>query len=336
MNKFNVLENKIKNSKCQITKNFLYYLIAPVVILIAGIILLCTVGFNGGVEFTGGSTFTLYVNNGGECGAAAKYDIDEDYNVICQKIGNILAEENFTIEYVQKTQLTAEGVFAGGDAVKVVFKNRSNNIEQIKIDNEGLSNRILAEFGYSTHPEALDGIDYVGPTMSIGWTLALVGAVMFAIALASIYMALRTRSAAWIMLILHGACDLLLTASLLLICRVPVGTAVAAIIAGTGFVSMFNFFCFYKKAQLNIKNGLYEKYTKTRMADSTTKELAFKKVIMYIILVVAALLLVIVPVRAIRFSALASFVMLIATFYNANFILPAIWTASYREKKSKK
>ena len=333
MNKIFAFENKIKNSNCQITKNFLYYLIAPVVILIAGIILLCTVGFNSSVDFAGGSTFTLYINNGGECSTAQQYDIDEDYNAICGKIGAILAEENFVIEYTQKTELTAEGSFAAGDAVKVVFKNRSTDAEQIKLDNEGLKYRILAEFGYSTFNEAIDGVDVIEPTMSIGWTLALVGSVIFAIAAAAVYMTLRTKNIAWFMAILLGVVDITLTGALLLICRVPVGVSTAGIIAATAVASLFNFFCFYKKAQSGIKAGIYDKYTFARMADSTVKQLAFKKAVMYILLAVAAIFITIIPARAIRFSAVAVLLMLISTFYTSNFILPAIWSATYREKK---
>lgn len=336
MNKLHCLENKIKNSKCQITKNFLYYLIAPVVILIAGIILLCTVGFNCGVDFAGGSTFTLYVNNGGECGSAAKYDVDEDYDIICDKIENILSEENFKIEYIQKTQIDAEGSFVGGDAVKVVFLNRSSDIEQIEKENEALRNRILAEFGYATHGEAMLGVDVVEPTLSIGYAIAVVGAVIFAITVASIYMMLRTRSTAWAMTILVGAVDILLTGSLLLICRIPLDATFAAVIGATGFVSLFNVFCFFKKANNNIENGLYEKFTKSRMADATVKDLMFKKSAIYVLLAVAAVLLTIIPVNAVRFSAVGIFVMLIASYYNANFILPAIWSATYKEKKKSK
>ena len=57
MNKMKALNQKIVSSKFNITKNFLYFLIVPAVLLIVGIILLSTVGFNLGTDFTGKSTF---------------------------------------------------------------------------------------------------------------------------------------------------------------------------------------------------------------------------------------------------------------------------------------
>ena len=76
------LNQKIINSKFNITKNFLYFLIVPAVIILVGIILLCTVGFNLGTDFTGSSTFKVYVNNENTLGEEiASYNLDnkDDY-----------------------------------------------------------------------------------------------------------------------------------------------------------------------------------------------------------------------------------------------------------------
>ncbi|MBO5394367.1 MAG: hypothetical protein J6A28_00485 [Clostridia bacterium] len=331
MNKKLSLENKIKNSNFQITKNFLYYAIAPVVVLLVGIILLCTVGFNASTEFTGGSTFSVYVNNGGEYSQSTTYDIDKDYNLLCGKIADVLNEENCVVESFHKTQIDIEGVVAGGDAIKVVFKNSSENVEG---QNQAIKDRVLsAIYGDSSNEDAMTDVSSFKGTISLGWTIALVGAVIFAIALASIYLAFRGRSPMWLIAVVQGVIDIMVTAGLILICRIPVGTGVAAVIASCGFVSLVNCFCFLSRAKHNIANGLYDKITKSRMADTTTKELAFKKGIIAAVCAIIVILLTIVPVSGIRYAALSALVMLITTFYTTHFITPALWTATYKTTK---
>ncbi|MBQ8908884.1 MAG: hypothetical protein IJY90_01140 [Clostridia bacterium] len=331
------LDNKIKNSKCQIAKNIWYYAIAPVVILVVGIILLCTVGFNGGIQMNGGSTFTLYVNNGGEISApAVQYDIDKDYDEICNKITSILADGNLKVARFQKTEIDIEGVIAGGDAVKVVFLNTSSDNKQIALENEAITSRILAGFGYNSHPEAITSIDRFEGTLSLTWAIALGASIIFAVTLAFVYMAFRTRTASWILGLLHVAFDIALVASLLLICRVPVSTAISAAAIVTALLSMINVFAFYSKAKLNIDNGIFENLKTTKMADIVTKEMALKKCIVYIMLFVIALFLVVWPVGALREIALGVMFALIATFYTSNCVLPAIWAGSYIPAKKKK
>ena len=68
MNKKNKLSisKKIEKSKLDIVKNALYFVLLPVVILIVGVILLTTVGFSKGIDFAGGQTFKVYVNDEGK------------------------------------------------------------------------------------------------------------------------------------------------------------------------------------------------------------------------------------------------------------------------------
>ena len=96
MNKFLMFDNKIKNSNLKISKNFLYYMIAPIVILLVGLILICTVGFNGGADLRGASTFTIYANAEGAYGQpSAQYDINKDgeFDALCYHIVTVVKQE---------------------------------------------------------------------------------------------------------------------------------------------------------------------------------------------------------------------------------------------------
>ena len=68
MNKFKSLkkfslDNKIENSKFDFCKNLKWFLIAPLLIILIGIVLLCTLGFNLGLDFTGGTNITIYIHS---------------------------------------------------------------------------------------------------------------------------------------------------------------------------------------------------------------------------------------------------------------------------------
>ena len=64
-NKFS-LDKTIEKSKFNYCKNLKWFLIAPIAIILVGIILFSTIGFNLGLDFTGGSVLTVYSNNGGQ------------------------------------------------------------------------------------------------------------------------------------------------------------------------------------------------------------------------------------------------------------------------------
>ena len=81
------LDDTIANSKFDYCKNLKWILIAPAVIILIGIILFSTIGFNLGLDFTGGSVLTVYSNNGGEIlkedgvTSVTKYDCPPDFKL---------------------------------------------------------------------------------------------------------------------------------------------------------------------------------------------------------------------------------------------------------------
>ncbi|MBE7073834.1 MAG: hypothetical protein E7379_01935 [Clostridiales bacterium] len=336
-NKLKTLENKINNSKCQVTKNVLYYIIAPAILLLIGIILLCTVGFNGSTQLVGGSTFNIYVNNEGKITDedAVQYDLDKDFGKICGLISATLADGNIRIEGFQKSQMDIEGLVAGGDAVKVTFFNVSNDKDEIENKNNLLRDRLISEFGYASSPEAVSEIEYFEGSLTMAWALNLVACIIFAATLALIYMALRTRNGAWLLGLLNVVIDLACVGALLLICRVPVSSAICATMVFTGLISMFNVYAFYAKSETSVVNGKYNNLKASEMADETAKIMAFKKIVLYVIALVVVLITTIMPVAGLREVGIGCLLSLIASFYTSNFILPAIWTLSYKPSKKK-
>lgn len=335
MNKLMMLENKLKNSKIKFTKNFLYYIIAPAILLILGIIFACTIGFNGGVELNGGSSFVIYVNNGQEYSQpAVNYDIDQDYNAICSKIEDILAEGNLRVENFQKTTISIEEKqVINGDAIKVTFLNSSNNIEKINQENASIRTRLITSFAYDEY--AVTEVDYQEPTFSMSSLLMALGAIILAVSIASIYMALRNKNASFLLGILQGAFDIMLLLAMVLVLRIPVDYNISAIVIGGGVLSFANFFTFYGHTRNNMKDGLYADKNNTETADKATKALLVRKSIIYIALTFISLLCICLPSIGTVRVGLGMFIALIASFYSSTFVMPAMWAITYKNRKEK-
>ena len=340
MNKYQLtLENKIKNSKHSPTRNFLYYVIAPLVVLLAGIILFCTVGFNYGVDFTGGSSFTIYTNNDAIYQDVESYDLDdaEDYSIVYNKIVDVLADGNCTLVSCQTTKVDIfeDNVF-GGQAIKVVYQNSATGEDAIANQNEALRSRILSNFEYQSHQNALSSIDTIEPSYTFNWLAGLLSAILFAMLACAVYFAVRFGLYAFVMTILQVAFDGLLTLSLLAICRVTVNMSVGIVILASVVLSLANIFLFLNKTRDGVKAGRYAKMRNNDMADATTKDLAVKKGIAYIIMLLVAIIFVALSVSGIRMVALGIILALVVTFYTSNFVLGSVWATIYRPKKIKK
>lgn len=333
MNKLMMLENKLKNSKTKFTKNFLYYIIAPVILLILGIVFVCTMGFNGGVELNGGSSFIIYVNNGQEYSApAVSYDIDQDFDSICAKIEEVLADGNLKAESFQKTTISIEEKqVINGDAIKVTFLNTSKDLDIINQENNSIRTRLINSFAYDEY--AITDIDYQEATFSITDLLISLGTIILAISLASIYMAFRNKNASFLLGILQGTFDVLLTLAIVLALRIPVDSNISAIVIIGGVLSFANFFVFYGHTKNNIKDGVYADSKNAETADRATKALLIRKTILYIALTLASLICICLPSVGIMRVGLGILMALIASFYSSTFIMPSMWALTYKNRK---
>ena len=94
------MDNMLKNSRFDFCKNLKWFIIPPIVIIIVGIILMCTIGFNLGLDFTGGSVIKVYANAEEKIEDSEIYHIDsnnEDYNAMRVKIEEVLKENGLSI-----------------------------------------------------------------------------------------------------------------------------------------------------------------------------------------------------------------------------------------------
>ena len=120
------LDQKFKDSKLNISKNFIYYIIGPIVLMLVALIIVCTVNFNLGSDFAGYSSFKIYANNENKIESTV-YDLEKksDYNEFKDKIETILDENGLKIiSYRTSTMKISDYDVYYGQAVEVVFKNK--------------------------------------------------------------------------------------------------------------------------------------------------------------------------------------------------------------------
>jgi len=334
MNKKTSIEQKIVDSKIDIIKKSLYFIIAPVVILILGIILISTVGFSKGIDFTGGQTFKVYVNNEAKLEDVASYDLSksEDYNKVYDKITMILEKNNVNLISYQtsKVDLKEYNVY-GGQAVQVTYQTNASSKDGSIIRAE-----LIDAFDYSNFDGAISSIDETMPVSSFNWFIGLLAGVVFALIAAIIYMAIRFSKSAIFVVFIQAALDIFLTLSLLLICRVTVNLTVGIVVLSAFMLSLINSFVYYNKVRDSRTSGLVEGKTNYDIANQTIKQTTYKKALFYICTIVVSLIFIILSVSAVRDVALGIMLSLVATFYTSTFILPSFWALVDKPKKKKK
>ena len=335
----NKIENKINSTKFNVCKNFLKYMIAPIVLLLVGIILLCTVGFNSGADFKGSSTFTIFANSHKEIALANQYDLskDADVDAFVEDIEEVLNVDNLDIVRVQKTTMDIdEPMIRGAEALKITFVSSKTDREAIQRQNEAIKQMLVDKF-YSDYENAVSSVDYIAPSFDYGWLAGVLGAALSAAVVALAYFAIRQRSFVVLALgFIQIAVDIVLSLALIAICRVPFNLTIAIILATTMLMSVLNVFLFTDKSKENITAGKYAKMSNQEMAELTVKELAYKKIIAYIALLLISILFIALAENSVRVVALGILLSLVASFYTSNFLLPVMWAGVYKERKAKK
>ena len=331
------LEKKILNSRFSYSKNFLYFLIVPILILIVGIVLISTIGFNLGVDFKGGVTFKVYANNEAiiEDDNVVQYDltVKRAYDEFQNKIETVLNKNGLSVISYRQTSMSIYDydVYAG-QALEIVYQNNYENAEEI---NQKVRDEIISTFGYENYELAVSSFDDVLPNYSFDWVIGIVAAIVFALIVAIIYLSLRYNTSASVVALLNVAFDIFLTLGMIAICRLTVNMSIGIILLVTFFISIFNVLFYFTKVKENLKAGKYEKMKNSEMADLTVKELTMNKTIIYVFLLLISFFFAVIAVEGVREVALGIMISVLVTFYTSQCLLPSYWATIYKNKKKK-
>ena len=361
------IDDKIANSKFSFTKNLKYFLIAPIIITIVGIVLLCTLGFNLGFDFTGGTNMTIYTNgekleNGAFSEQSYDVDKDEDYNTVLEKIDGVLGEFNLEASSYQKTTIDINAdrglgfVISDGGAVIVKFQNGEGDVEEV---NNKIRLALMEEFGYISLPENtdimslddstvqsyIDGTNYSALIANGGVTTASASselmmrsflALLVAIVLILIYVAIRFELTSGLAAILALFHDIIITSSIMLICRVQINSAfIAALITILGY-SINNTIIIFDRIRENVKMSKnLGKINNFEVADRSVRQTLTRSILTTLTTFIMIFFVTVIGVSDIQEFAFPIMIGILSGFYSSIFLTPGLWAIAYRPSKKK-
>lgn len=346
------LDDKIQNSKFNYCKNLKWFLIAPITIVLVGIIILSTLGFNLGIDFTGGSNMTIFVDKDQSYSTTESYDINKDVSKLENIVSGVLSNHGLKITTVQTTTMDVRDLgIEGGDAIIVKYQN-NNSLESEEIEqvNEQIKLELLKAFGFvdqSMTLENLESEDNKGLVANGGITTASASAelmmksfiaLIVAVAIILIYVAIRFELTSGLAAILALFHDILVTASIVLIFRVQINVAfIAALITILGY-SINNTIIIFDKMREDrkIKEKANEKIDNVALANNSVKQTMTRSVLTALTTFISILMITLIGVPDIRQFAFPIMIGILAGFYSSVFITPGLWAIAYRPKKRKK
>lgn len=345
------LDEKIENSKFNFCKNLKWFLIAPIVICLVGVVLLCTLGFNLGIDFTGGSNMTIYLDTDGT------YTVDDsvvstDQRVLEQKINNVLREYGLDINTYQDTTMNISGMgIEDGKAVIIKYQN-NNKLETAQI--EEINNKIrldlLKAFKYVDEDATLETIGSIEESALIangGITTASASselmmksfiALLVAILLILIYVAFRFEFTSGLAAILALFHDLLVTTSIMLICRIEINVSfIAALVTILGY-SVNNTIIIFDRMRSDLKTAKQSnaKISNQEVANGAIRASLMRTILTTLTTFIMIFMVTVIGVPDIREFAFPIMIGILAGFYSATCLTPGLWAIAYRPKKNKK
>ena len=345
------LDEKIENSKFNFCKNLKWFLIAPIVICLVGVVLLCTLGFNLGIDFTGGSNMTIYLDTDGT------YTVDDsvvstNQRVLEQKINNVLREYGLDINTYQDTTMNISGMgIEDGKAVIIKYQN-NNKLETAKIEeiNDKIRLDLLKAFKYVDEDATLETIGSIEESALIangGITTASASselmmksfiALLVAILLILVYVAFRFEFTSGLAAILALFHDLLVTTSIMLICRIEINVSfIAALVTILGY-SVNNTIIIFDRMRSDLKTAKQSnaKISNQEVANGAVRASFMRTILTTLTTFIMIFMVTVIGVPDIREFAFPIIIGILAGFYSATCLTPGLCSIAYRPKKNKK
>ena len=354
------IDEKIENSKFSYTKNLKYFIIAPLLIIVAGIVLLCTLGFNLGFDFTGGTSMTVFTNFNNANDSVVLDELEQSYNLengdeyqaACEKIEKVLNSFGLSASSYQLATMTIasdEGysyTFENCDAI--LFKIQNADAADVESQNEEIKLALLKEFGYVSDDITaadLENVEFsalvsnggvIEPSTNFELTMRIMLAFVIAIVLVFLYVGFRfdfTTAFAVALALFH---DVLITAAMMLICRIQISIAFFAALFMILCYSVYNTIIIFDRIKENLKlSKNLGKVDNHAVANKAVANTMMRTLITTIIALVLILFVIIIGVNGVREFAFPMLVGILASFYSSVFLAPGLWAMVYRPSKRK-
>lgn len=315
------LFKKINQTKFDFVKNFKYFVIAPLALILVGIVFFFAVGFNQGIDFTGGTIVNVYVGE--------NLNDQTVYEQTKQKIDKVLKDNGLVASVWQTTESSS------GLGITVRYQNpKGKTDEQMTAINNAVTEQLFQAFGYDKNDEIqknyIQGNQHIDAKMGQNIIINVFASIVIASIVILIYFFVRFGITSGMSALLCVYHDLLVMLSLILICRFQVNTSlVAGLIAVMGY-SFVNTVLYFDQIRKNLK-------TEQNFKNRDLANLAVKQNLPRSIMITGAVAILLVLFGSIAVGEVASFAFpvllgILSSFYSSNFVAPALWSFAYIKK----
>lgn len=316
------LKEKIKNCDYNFAQNILYHLIAPCVILLVGIILLCTVNFNLSYDFKESTVATVVIKD-------KDLDDSEIYSNVQKDIKEVCKQNGIDFVIYQKVETNYYG-----DAISVKFDRVSDEVK------EKLEKDLLEKFYPSLTDEDEQSlfvkVDNVDKGLSNGATVSTLLAVLVTYVALFVYTSSRKGLCAGFVSLFANVLTGLSLLGLLLITRVKVDIATLSVFALVTILSQVCSHMYFTKLYSHQSKEIHSKTSKVELANLTTKDMLKPYLMITLSLLITALFMAVMPIQAVASFGYALFLGLISSMYYSIMLVPGLWVMFYIPKKKKK
>ena len=298
------MQQKLNNFKAsRWTKYFLSF---SVTFLVIGLIVFCVLGFNLGMDFTGGSTYEVAVG-----------DVDKsEVDTLKNELGQVVANEN--ISYVISTKNSGEDM-----VLEIKCQTQDPDVQETLLTN--LSNATT----YTVTNTGFQGATTTSETLTNAFI-----AIFLALIAMLIYIAIRFELISGVSALVVLFHDVLMMCAFVIIFRVEVNASfVAAIITILGY-SINNTIIIFDRIRENMKMPNYQDLAPKEIADLSVRQTLRRTINTALTTILAVFLLAIIGVASMREFVLPILIGLIVGTYASIFISPQIW--AYLMSRSKK
>lgn len=321
-------DEKIHNLKFDIAKRRLIWLLIPVAIILVGIILVSTIGFNLGIDFTGGTVINVIPNE-------IDISVDSNYGQVKSDIEEVLNQyglKSTQFQIVENDQ---------GTAVSVRFQDKAGADE--KAMNDLINNDVIPALYEKFDMDQTDdrfanfvqASDRIGATSSSELLLKAFIAIMAAIVLILIYIAIRFEVASGLSAIVALFSDVLVTCSVVLMCRIQINTTfIAALITIIGY-SINNTIIIFDRVRELRKLDENKGKSNEEIANMAVSHSFVRTLNTTITTLIAVILLAIIGVASVREFIIPIIIGLVSGVYSSLFLSPNLWALMYRERAKK-
>ncbi len=321
-------DEKLHSLKLNVTKRRLIWLLIPVAIILVGVILVSTIGFNLGIDFTGGTIINVVPN---------EIDISDsnNYQQVTNDIEAVLSEyglKSTQFQIVENDQ---------GQAVSVRFQDKAgaDEKEMNVLINDKIIPALYEKFGMDKTDDRfanyVQASDRIGATSSSELLLKALIAIMASIVLILIYIAIRFEVASGLSAIVALFSDVLVTCSIVLMCRIQINTTfIAALITIIGY-SINNTIIIFDRVRELRKLDENKGKSNEEIANMAVSQSFARTLNTTITTLVAVLLLAIIGVPSVREFVIPIIIGLLSGVYSSLFVSPNLWALMYRERAKK-